>query len=130
MAIDINTILSVLSDVNYLDLPIILIFIYHILEFRLAFKFRSTKFYRSTMFAYCILFILSGSEIEKYCKSNFEKLYFSNDYFDQNGIFLFIFFQLPEIIIGIYLFIHLLQDYYEVYKSRKASQNNQKAKTN
>ena len=125
------TVFSVLSSINYLDFGIIALFLFHIFEFVIIYMFRKTRFYRTFLFCYCIYFYLYSKKIEAYCKSNLELVHFSKDYFDPKGIFLFIFFQLPELVYGAFLFLTLLYDYYKLYKSRKSqNNNNQKAKKN
>lgn len=118
--ISFDQIKSTITNVNYTDLPIIALFIYHIIEFIIALIVRKTKLHRSLMFAYCIFFYVYGDTIQYYCKSNLKYLRFSKDYFDDQHIFLFIFFQFPTILSGIVLVISLAYDYIKFFKGQKS----------
>lgn len=123
-----NSILSVLSNVNYTDLPIIGIIVYHIIEFIIAIIVGKTRFHRSLMFCYCLMFCAYGEKIKQYCKANLDKLHFSKDYFDDKNIFLFIFFQLPTLLSAFVLALGLLIDYIKYFKNKK--NKNQKTSQN
>lgn len=120
--LNLNNARTVLSSVNYTDLPIIGIFIYHIIEFIIALNIYKTRFNRTIMFAYCIIFYAYGDTIQDYCKLNYSKLRFSRDYFDKQKTFLFLFIQLPTIMAGLVLVYGLLTDYIDAYAKPKKQQ--------
>ena len=87
-----------LASVDYSDPPIIGLFAYHLIIFLLGFVFRYNRFWRFVIFVYCMVTALLTETIGSILKENWEKIGFSKDYFDEDGVFLLIFLALPPII--------------------------------
>lgn len=122
MNVDIN---AVLSKVQYSDKPIIALIVYHIIVFLVAFLLRSHRIYRTIAFAYCMIFALLSEFIGKLIQANWQFLGFSDNYFDEDGVFLLVFFALPPIVTCILLLSHLIGDIVNRYCARKMMKQQQ-----
>lgn len=116
MNVDIN---AILSKVKYSDKPIIALIVYHIIVFLVAFLLRSHRIYRTIAFVYCMIFALLSEFIGKLIQANWQLLGFSDNYFDEDGVFLLVFFALPPIVTCILLLSHLIGDIVNRYCARK-----------
>jgi hypothetical protein len=124
MKIDVK---AVLSKVNFTDKPIIALLALHLIILVIALRVRTSKFWRSIVFGFCMLFTLLTERIGSYLSAHWREFGFSDNYFDEFGVFLVFFFALPPIVTCIILFSHLvghlggrLIDGYAVGRTAKA----------
>lgn len=119
---------AILSEVNYFDKPIIALIIYHLFVFIFALFIRSNRFLRTVTFAYCMIFALLTEWIGKIFHNNWKSLGFSKDYFDEDGVFLLIFFALPPIVTCIFLLSHLIGEMFDRHIYYKMTEKKKKEK--
>jgi hypothetical protein len=99
---------AVLSKVNFRDTPIIVLLSLHSLLLIAALIFRSHRFWRTVVFVICIVFAVATEKIGAFLAGHWRAFGFSEDYFDENGVFLLFFFAVPPLFICILLFSHLV----------------------
>ena len=119
---------AILSEVNYFDKPIIILIIYHLIVFIFALSVRSNRVLRTIVFAYCMIFALLTEWIGKILQNNWKSLGFSKNYFDEDNVFLLIFFALPPIITCIFLLSHLVGEIFDKHISYKIAERKKKEK--
>jgi len=95
---------EVLSKVNWIDVPILVLISFHLSVFMISFAFRKNKVLRSVCFAFCLAFVYMSEKIGDFMHSKWEFFGFSQNYFDDNGIFIAVFFVLPPLFTCIVLF--------------------------
>jgi hypothetical protein len=105
MKIDVK---AILSKVNLTDKPILLLFAFHLVVLLVALRVRAHKFWRLVVFGWCMGFTLMVERLGSHLSAHWREFGFSDNYFDEFGVFLMFFFALPPIIICIILFSHLV----------------------
>lgn len=107
------SLVDILHMVNYKDIPIMLLIFFHISLFSISMRFRNIKVIKYVSFATCLFEIVASGSVGKFGKENWKRIGFSKDYFDENGLFLFIFFVFPPLLNIIGLFNNTLRHYKE-----------------
>ena len=74
----------------------------------IAIKVRKNKFGRTVVFAICLLWAFSLEYVTTYLEKNWKTFGFSDNYFDEFGVFAAVFFALPPLFIAILLLSNLI----------------------
>lgn len=121
-------IFAILSEVNYFDWPIIALILYHFIVFTFALYVRSNRVWRTIVFAYCMVFALLTEWMGNIIQNHWKSIGFSKNYFDEDGVFLLIFFALPPIVTCIFLLSHLIGEIFDKHISYKQAEKKKKEK--
>lgn len=117
----------VISTINWKDVGIICLVVYHILVFMLAMILREHKVGRLIIFVLCFAFSFASNKLEPYMAKNYQLIGFSRNYFDENHIFTLIMFVVPPMVTGIFLVSSIMghvggryyEDRFQVKQPRK-----------
>jgi hypothetical protein len=99
---------GILLKVTFTDLPIILLVSFHAIVFLIAVLVRSHHLWRIVVFVFCMVFALISEKLGSILSENWQNFGFSDDYFDETGVFVLFFFALPPIFTCIFLLSHLI----------------------
>lgn len=119
---------EILAEVNYSDKPIIALICYHIFVFIFALFVRSHRILRTVVFIYCMVFALLTESMGKVLRNNWERFGFSSNYFDDDNVFLLVFFALPPIVTCIFLLSHLVGEIFDRHFYGKTIEKKKKEK--
>ena len=106
-AIDVK---GILSKVNLRDPPVMGLITLHLVLFGATLAVRRHRFWRAVIFAVSMAISLLAEKIGEIAAKNWEKLGFSDNYFDEYGVFLLFFVALPPVVNCILLFSQLAGD--------------------
>ena len=127
------SIIEIFKKVVWTDIPILLTIFLYLILFIFAFKTRKNKAGRTIVFGICLLWTLSLDYLTKLMEKNWEILGFSDNYFDEFGIFSSFFFALPPLFIAIFLLSTLIGNVADkiifVYRYKHSNQENEEIKT-
>ena len=101
---------GILSKVNMKDPPVIGLIAMHLVLFGTTLAVRRHRFWRAVVFAVSMAISLLAEKIGEIAAKNWEKLGFSDNYFDEYGVFLLFFVALPPVVNCILLFSQLAGD--------------------
>ena len=106
----IKEILLMLISINYVDLPIIAILAFHVFYSYFIISNRGNLILTTISFIVSVTCLSLSSVIEVYLSANWERFYFSDDYFSRFEYFILIFWIIPFIISIIFILISLIID--------------------
>lgn len=101
---------EILSKVNLKDKPIMLLIGFHVVLFIFSMLLRKHRLGRTVMFAISTAVAMSAEKVGTFVEQHWEEFGFTNNYFDENGIFLLFFFAVPPVFNCILLFSQLAGD--------------------
>ena len=119
---------EVIKNVNFFDTPIILLMIYHLFFLRLTLMKRNQRTSRNILFMFFLAETLFSERIGNAFEKNWGKIGFSNNYFDEFGVFLITFFSMPPILNCIILLSVLISDIIVKLITREKMNPNDKIK--
>ena len=124
-------IIGILKKVNYLDPPILILIIFHLLTLFISFSQRYKPLGRSICFGFSLLFALIIEHLSEFISSKWKFFGFSENYFDDFGVFFVVFFLFPPLLNCILLLSFLLGGLIDKYiqynrwkKAQLLKQNN------
>lgn len=91
----ISLILAKISTVNFSDPPILVLLIFHIISLFFIILTRNHAILSTACFIISGFSILSTPNINKFLNEHYSDFYFSEPYFDESCIFIFIFWTFP-----------------------------------
>ena len=123
-------------SVNYFQIPMIFIILFHIFWFFLLSKFKNSLILSSIQFLLSCFFIYVSAPLNTFLSNHYKSFYFKDDYFDQSCIFIFVFWAFPFIsacfIIIVSMFIDLCKSIavHRYFDSIVAGQQDQNSENN
>ena len=99
---------TIFAKVVWTDVPIMITIGIYIVLLVLALKFRKNKTWRTVLFAICLIFVFFVEKMTAYFQKNWKLFGFSDNYFDDFGVFAAFFYALPPLFIAIILFSTLI----------------------
>lgn len=99
---------TIFSKIVWTDVPIMITVGIYLTLLVLAIKFRQNKTWRTLLFAICLFIVFFVEKATDYFQKNWKSLGFSDNYFDDFGVFSAFFFALPPLFIAIILFSTLI----------------------
>lgn len=101
---------SIISSVNYFDIPILAYMTFITLWFFLLHRFQNYLSFLTFQFFASILSVSSSESLNLYFRENWRKFKFSKNYFDTDCLFVFIYWSLPHSIISVYITCYFFID--------------------
>ena len=121
------SVIEIFKKVVWTDIPILVTILFYLLLFLFAIKTRKNKKGRTIVFGICLLWTLSLDYTTKFLEKNWKQFGFSDNYFDEFGVFAAFFFALPPLFIAIFLLSTLIGNVADkfiiAYQYKKAQQN-------
>ena len=105
-----NLIFEKILEIKYFDVPIIIFFLFLLFWFLIFLKFKSSLTISTIQFLISIYLVYITESLNNYFIKNWTFYKFSKNYFDENCIFLFIFWALPFSIISSLITFQLFLD--------------------
>lgn len=99
-----------LLEVNYFQIPMILLFIFISFSFYIFFRFKDDLVMSSIQFVFCCLFISITNTLNQFLSQHWQQFFFKQNYFDPNCVFLFTFWTIPFSIISVLIIFSLFID--------------------
>ena len=101
---------GILSKVNLTDPPIIGLIVFHVLMLITTIALRKNKLWRTVIFGISMAVALSAEKVGTFVSEDWRRFGFTDNYFDEYGVFLLFFVALPPLINCILLFSVLAGD--------------------
>lgn len=126
---------GIFAKVKWTDIPIVATIVFYLSLLIIALKVRKNPGKRTIVFAFCLGLTLLIGQFGHLIEENWKIIGFSDNYFDQFGVFLSFFFALPPVFIAILLLSQLVGNIFDKMISRyvaqkRMKQNEEKAEQN
>jgi hypothetical protein len=102
--------LTQLANVNYLDIPVILLMLVHAASFVLFLVYRQNLLVSSIHFLCCCYCIFITDSLNDFFAARWPSFLFSENYFDESCIFLFVFWSAPIAVVAGLIILNLFAD--------------------